>query len=147
MESNIDAFISAGISDFENDECTICLEMIDDDYKILECNHIFHNSCFMKYCIFKRENITCPLCRTELLQDTQLDTNPIDLFRLNNNSTHYAINNESIDTLSFSRRIMLLIVCIICTSIIGYIVRIITIHAETYYINYQHNITDFNYTY
>ena len=47
------------------DTCSICLEELNEDIKILSCNHKIHNKCFLSL-IIQKENtifIHCPLCR------------------------------------------------------------------------------------
>ena len=43
-------------------ECSICLEEIEDeeDKYITLCNHIFHQSCLIKWI---KDNQNCPICR------------------------------------------------------------------------------------
>jgi len=55
-------------------ECSICLELINDnDKKVLSCNHSFHASCYLKCVKTNNYNsfIKCPLCR-EINMDTSL---------------------------------------------------------------------------
>ena len=55
-------------------ECSICLEIINDnDKKILSCNHSFHANCYLKCVKTNNYNsfIKCPLCR-EINVDTSL---------------------------------------------------------------------------
>ena len=55
------------------DDCPICKETIyKNDLIITECNHKFHKKCFSDW---KKNNNTCPLCRTQL---TTLDLNMIN---------------------------------------------------------------------
>tara|TARA_B100001758_G_C18268430_1_gene534978 strand:+ start:357 stop:671 length:315 start_codon:yes stop_codon:yes gene_type:complete len=53
------------ITETYNDECPICLEPIDfenlDNVYILNCNHIYHNSCILQWFNRSKHN-HCPLC-------------------------------------------------------------------------------------
>ena len=55
-------------ADLENliNECSICLEQYKLNEKIiqLECDHIFHKSCFELW--FKNNN-SCPICRDNII--------------------------------------------------------------------------------
>ena len=52
------------------EECCICLEILDEDLKLLPCKHIIHNKCILKMnnseCKSKNK---CPLCR-EIINKT-----------------------------------------------------------------------------
>lgn len=51
------------------DQCAICLNMISQEKKRLNCNHCFHNNCIIKW--LARDN-RCPICRKiEPLQQPQ----------------------------------------------------------------------------
>ena len=56
----------------ENHLCSICYENIDDNKSSysLECNHIFHTDCIMKWFRLKNEN--CPLCNSNEIDTTNL---------------------------------------------------------------------------
>ena len=144
MDSNIDTFINATISNFQNEECTICLEIIDDDYKILECNHVFHNSCFMTYYFFNQNNKKCPICRTHLLENISIEPfdtlNSTELIPLNTNqSLSTRIDTELIDNLNVGKRIIIVVTLIIFISCIGSVLHaILMMHLDTY------NIQDTN---
>ncbi|KAL8093277.1 hypothetical protein AgCh_035242 [Apium graveolens] len=43
--------------------CSICLQDDEEEVSVLECNHVFHQSCIVKWV---REKNTCPLCRCKL---------------------------------------------------------------------------------
>ena len=42
-------------------ECAICLDTINDEFKLLHCNHYFHQECID---IWLKNHNTCPYCRT-----------------------------------------------------------------------------------
>jgi len=49
---------------FENDEeCSICLELIDDNCCTLKCSHNFHKECITEW--LERKSV-CPNCRTDI---------------------------------------------------------------------------------
>lgn len=53
-----DAFLSYG------QECPICYEPIcAESYTRLPCKHVFHKTCFLKWCREKRPLVTCPMCK------------------------------------------------------------------------------------
>ena len=44
-----------------NSECIICFEEINENNKyILECNHVYHTDCIMKW--FRNGNQNYPMC-------------------------------------------------------------------------------------
>jgi len=43
------------------EECSICLDKINDNISLLKCSHIFHTKCIEKW---TRDN--CPICRKEI---------------------------------------------------------------------------------
>ena len=54
---------------YDENTCRICLcEFENDDVlsKTDICNHIFHNTCIIEWGYYKT---TCPICRTEILQE------------------------------------------------------------------------------
>ena len=46
-----------------NIECSICLEIVEDNQITLNCNHTYHSDCLTKWLFI---NKICPLCRQEL---------------------------------------------------------------------------------
>lgn len=57
-----------------NNECPICLEELDavKNRATTECGHCFHTSCLIKHSLLT--NIACPLCRTELAEIPEDDS-------------------------------------------------------------------------
>lgn len=49
------------------DTCSICLESINTNTTYTICNHKFHHSCLSTWI---QNNNTCPLCRTQLIDNT-----------------------------------------------------------------------------
>lgn len=50
---------------FESNQCSICLENIDDHSGgALVCGHPFHNECIKNW--FRRGNVSCPYCRRQV---------------------------------------------------------------------------------
>jgi hypothetical protein len=53
----------------------ICLDTIVQDKSMhLECNHVFHTACMLKYISYSKGSVACPICRKQILnmpQDTQ----------------------------------------------------------------------------
>ena len=47
-----------------NEICSICLDVINDEVKDIPCNHKFHISCLGK--CFIEYSTLCPLCRVEI---------------------------------------------------------------------------------
>jgi hypothetical protein len=46
-----------------DDECSICLELIDDNCCTLKCSHNFHKECITEWLEHKS---ICPNCRTDI---------------------------------------------------------------------------------
>ena len=47
----------------ENDECMICLEPLEYDIAILDCNHKIHYRCIQKWIETKKNILNiCPVC-------------------------------------------------------------------------------------
>jgi len=65
------------------EECKICF-INNNSFIVLPCKHEICEECFKKWVII---NKTCPYCRSEFLELTQL------IFFLNNNQ--YFLNNQS----------------------------------------------------
>ena len=52
-------------------ECSICLEKILEEKKVLNCNHEFHIECIDMWLKEKQE---CPVCRSPFLQEECLES-------------------------------------------------------------------------
>ena len=67
------------------DDCSICLNKIDDDHVIkkLSCGHIFHHRCYINL-VYRNTNffIDCPLCREMNTNINPPVSDPIDNIRL-----------------------------------------------------------------
>jgi hypothetical protein len=67
---SIEIVIHNKIHEESEEECAICLELLNDDLCMItkKCNHYFHYDCYNNYirsCIQKKERVVeCPLCRT-----------------------------------------------------------------------------------
>lgn len=51
------------------EECAICLNLLNDNYIITPCNHKYHSKCIMKiydYVSKKDDEMNCPLCRKNI---------------------------------------------------------------------------------
>ena len=55
-------YIIVGLLDSNLEECSICLNKIENDFYKTDCNHRFHRKCYEKWMNY---NINCPLCRTK----------------------------------------------------------------------------------
>jgi len=53
--------------------CSICIENLNKGFH-LECGHIFHNRCITHWLL---ENETCPVCRKEILEPTDLESEEV----------------------------------------------------------------------
>jgi hypothetical protein len=57
-------------------DCVICLETLEEDSKVLACNHSFHSSCISEWENNKNE---CPICREPIhkivVTDIETETN------------------------------------------------------------------------
>lgn len=61
-KTNLGKYQKVKITDnFE--DCPICLESfkLNQFYRKLECNHVFHKKCIDRW--FKKDNLNCPMCR------------------------------------------------------------------------------------
>lgn len=59
------------------EECSICLEIINNNIVKLECNHIFHDRCIkMWICNYMT---TCPICRIHTKYNSRINMQPINL--------------------------------------------------------------------
>lgn len=57
-------------------ECSICLDTINDkDLYQTSCNHTFHRSCIQKWV---QKHLSCPLCRTDIIDHECNDHIPDD---------------------------------------------------------------------
>ena len=63
-------------SDCENFQCCCCLDDLTDiDTSITKCGHRMHTSCLIKW-VSSGRNKTCPLCRSNMIEDDDDETNP-----------------------------------------------------------------------
>ena len=53
-----------------NDICSICYEVLDDNSFKLECNHIYHTKCIVKW--FRNDHKNCPLCNDKTIDISNL---------------------------------------------------------------------------
>ena len=74
------------------EECCICLELLKEDIKILECGHKIHNKCSIKLensnCPSKYK---CPICREKIL------INDMDDYKDNGWRERINPNSESVN--------------------------------------------------
>lgn len=56
-------FIDESNIEITENFCSICLEEITDNHKVLTCNHCYHKDCIIKWLNNKEE---CPNCRKDL---------------------------------------------------------------------------------
>ena len=65
---------------FVDDDCAICLRSMKNSTTqviiLVTCNHAFHEECFEKYAC---TNNLCPVCRTKMYDDNELDEEWLDL--------------------------------------------------------------------
>lgn len=56
-----------------SEPCSICRceYKNNEGIRILDCNHNFHKKCVDRW--FKKENVTCPLCRKNIFNTTDMD--------------------------------------------------------------------------
>ena len=72
------------------DQCSICLNMISQEKKRLNCNHCFHNNCILKW--LERDN-RCPICRK--IEPLQEKTTPSNHTHLPNNVYRHRASSYS----------------------------------------------------
>lgn len=54
--------------EYEHDECAVCLNPVEGTHLVRElwnCSHVFHKDCLDGW--IDKSNVTCPLCRADLL--------------------------------------------------------------------------------
>lgn len=58
----------------DSEECTICIEPLNEDVTKFGCGHSFHTKCFSQYVASKHPNseltnvdVECPLCRAHIV--------------------------------------------------------------------------------
>ena len=49
-------------------DCSICINQIQEGEEILNCGHTFHFSCIQRWL---RNNNTCPMCRSQVINTTK----------------------------------------------------------------------------
>ena len=92
-------------------ECSICLEQLNDEVCVLKCKHEFHYDCLTMWvltCKKKKNKILCPLCKQNFeictvinkVNDNKFKTTTIkkNKMKLSKNSSYnqnYKINNNS----------------------------------------------------
>lgn len=71
-------------------ECCICLEHNSQFMITTDCDHNFHKKCFEKYVKNKKNKITCPICRSNIIYKS-IYTN----ISFDNYGIHYIKHNQS----------------------------------------------------
>ena len=64
----------------ENLQCCCCLDDLkekDKDMSLTKCGHRMHTSCLIKW-VSSGKNKTCPLCRSNMIEDDDNDDNNND---------------------------------------------------------------------
>ena len=61
IHKKINTIRSRNIAINQNHTCTICLQTVSDDLKILDCNHVFHKKCINIW--LNQYNNFCPNCK------------------------------------------------------------------------------------
>ena len=59
-------------------DCSICLGDLGDDYVESPCHHVFHGECLEGWL---EVGSTCPLCRTQLVEERIEDDDIVEEFR------------------------------------------------------------------
>jgi hypothetical protein len=78
------------MSDESEYSCPICYDDIKDNIYITNCNHKFCKKCINKW-FNNKINVTCPLCRTIILNIENFNNN--DFINIGSNSFYYGKNN------------------------------------------------------
>jgi hypothetical protein len=70
--------------------CIICLEEIDNisNKKTLECEHMFHKECYLRYINYKPNHLICPICNIPIIHNI-IKTN---IIIPKNTKTNYGFN-------------------------------------------------------
>lgn len=68
----------------DNNYCSVCLEMNDNESIRLQCGHLIHSKCLHNYILHNFKNDiefnTCPICRTYLSTNLQ---NILNIYKIN----------------------------------------------------------------
>jgi|Laugresu1bdmlbsd_1035121.scaffolds.fasta_scaffold33417_1 hypothetical protein len=86
----------------EKEECVICLDEVETEWRDLECHHRYHKQCIESWITV---NARCPLCM-KYIKDTKIKERNI-----NDNMT------DEIHYIAI-RRFLLFICCIVCVIIV-----------------------------
>ena len=63
-------------------ECMICLDTVAEDKSMhLECSHVFHTACMLKYIAYSKDSVNCPICRKQILKLSQPVTQEAQHYR------------------------------------------------------------------
>ena len=62
------------LSSKHDDLCPICYQALDNDVRIMHCNHFFHENCLKKWFYIQEK---CPMCYAEFMPTAaKSDTSP-----------------------------------------------------------------------
>ena len=86
----------------EKEECVICLDEVETEWRELECQHRYHTQCIENWIAVRAK---CPLCMKYIK-----DTKPKEVH----------INNSLIEEIHYIaiRRFLIFILCIVCVIIV-----------------------------
>lgn len=79
--------------------CTICYSSIEDNTKTtLKCGHMYHTDCYTTYIAYniinKKETITCPVCRNDILEIVVSKPDVIHVFA---GDADYDVESQSVN--------------------------------------------------
>ena len=87
-------------------ECSICLELLDNKYQIyvLECGHQYHTTCLTDWYKNPIANYKCPLCneKSDIINvtDSLKTISPINVIKHTNNPQSNNINCNQINNIN-----------------------------------------------
>ena len=82
----------------QQDECVICLDDVETEWRDLECHHRFHKKCIEDWIIIRAK---CPMC----------------MKNIDNNVDDININTEAVNYIAI-RRFMLFILFVVCVIVV-----------------------------
>jgi len=116
METHIDSNSIQG----EKNECIICLDDVEREWKKLECRHSYHRHCIEEWI---RVSAKCPLCMTHIhgnyVEEIQHNHRlQIEEIQHNHQRQLNEVNNRAIwkFVICVSTAIIVIIITVICSS-------------------------------
>lgn len=78
--------------------CSICIDTIDSNLYVTDCEHKFHQECIETHVIYSNDQVKCPICRTILFKKTYDDNYNRDLDIINDSIIRLNNNEEELNS-------------------------------------------------